>query len=80
MRIAYPQLDGAQFYPPTAMLAKVRQVGLRYRIDGAWSDRWEGSAKTPLPQALELRLVRSDGTQFRELFLVGTGYGERKRG
>ncbi|WP_242146557.1 type II secretion system minor pseudopilin GspJ [Sphingomonas sp. BAUL-RG-20F-R05-02] len=80
MRVAYPQLDGAQSYPPTAMLTKVRQVALRYRVNGAWSDRWAGSAKTPLPQALEVRLVRSDGTQVRELFLVGTGYGERKSG
>jgi len=79
-RIAYPMLDGAAPYPPTAMLAKVRQVGLRYRINGAWSDHWEGSPQTPLPQALEMRLVRSDGTEFRELFLVGTGYGERKSG
>lgn len=80
MRIAYPMLDGAQSYPANTLLSKVRQVTLRYRVNGAWSDRWEGSAKTPLPQALELRLVRGDGTAFRELFLVGTGYGERKSG
>ncbi|CAN5221481.1 N/A [soil metagenome] len=80
MRVAYPMLDGAAAYPPTAMLAKVRQVTLRYRVNGAWSDHWEGSAQTPVPQALEMRLVRGDGTEFRELFLVGTGYGARKSG
>jgi len=50
------------------------------RVNGAWSDHWEGSPQSPLPQALEMRLVRDDGTEFRELFLVGTGYGERKGG
>ncbi|SDA28773.1 general secretion pathway protein J [Sphingomonas sp. NFR15] len=79
-RVAYPMLDGAAPYPATAMLSGVRRVALRYRIDGAWSDRWEGSPRAPLPQALEMRLTRGDGTEYRELFLVGTGYGERAGG
>ena len=73
-RIAYPMLDGADALPPAALLTNVRQVALRYRLDGAWSDRWQGTPRAPLPQALELRLTRSDGTEFRQLFLVGTGY------
>lgn len=76
-RIAYPMLDGAAPLPPTAILPRVRQVALRYRLQGAWSDRWAGSARAPLPDALELRLVREDGVETRQLFLVGTGYGKR---
>lgn len=73
-RIAYPMIDGAQPLPPAALLTRVRQVGLRYRIAGAWSDRWDGAAGPPLPDAMELRVQRDDGTQFRQMFLVGTGY------
>jgi type II secretion system protein J len=73
-RIAYPMLDGAEPLPPAALLGNVRAVGLRYRLDGAWSDRWQGTPRAPLPQALELRIIRTDGTEFRQLFLVGTGY------
>ncbi|KQS01450.1 type II secretion system protein GspJ [Sphingomonas sp. Leaf357] len=73
-RIAYPMLDGAEALPPAVLLENVRQVALRYRIDGAWSDRWQGTPRTPLPQLVELRLVRGDGRDFRQLFPVGTGY------
>ena len=73
-RIAYPMLDGADAMPPATLLTDVRQVGLRYRLDGAWSDRWQGTPRAPLPQVLELRILRTDGTEFRQLFLVGSGY------
>jgi len=73
-RIAYPMVDGAQPLPPAALLTKVRQVGLRYRIAGAWSDRWDGASGRPLPDAMELTVQRDDGTQFRQMFLVGTSY------
>lgn len=77
LRIAYPMLDGAAPLPPTAMLTHVRQVALRYRINGAWSGRWSGSARSPLPDALELLVQRDDGVEIRQLFLVGTRYGKR---
>lgn len=73
-RIAYPMVDGAQGLPPAALMTHVRQVALRYRIAGAWSDRWDGTAGVPLPDALELRVQRDDGTLFRQLFLVGSSY------
>lgn len=73
-RVGYPQLDGAQPLPPTPMLARVRGIALRYRYAGAWADRWDGAQGVPLPQALELRLTRDDGTFYRAMFLVGTGY------
>lgn len=76
-RIAYPMLDGAAPLPPTPLLAHVRQVALRYRIKGAWSDRWTGTPQSPLPDALELRVLRDSGIATRQLFLVGTGYGRR---
>lgn len=77
-RVAYPMVDGAQPLAPAVMLAHVRQVSLRYRINGAWSDRWEGTPFFALPQALEMRILRDDGVEFRQLFLVGSGYGKRK--
>lgn len=73
-RVAWPMLDGAQPLAPATMLTRVRQVALRYRFRGAWSDRWDGSQGTPLPQAVEVRIVRDDGVTFRQMFLVGTGY------
>lgn len=77
VRVAYPMLDGAAPLPPTAMLDHVRQVALRYRSKGAWSDHWAGSPEYPLPAALELRVLRGDGVETRQVFLVGTGYGRR---
>uniref|UniRef100_UPI0035CC824F type II secretion system minor pseudopilin GspJ n=1 Tax=uncultured Sphingomonas sp. TaxID=158754 RepID=UPI0035CC824F len=76
-RMAYPMLDGAPPLPPSALLGHVRKVALRYRIKGAWSDRWVGGAQAPLPDALELRVLRDNGIATRQLFLVGTGYGKR---
>ena len=73
-RVAYPMLDGAQSLPPAVLLPDVRQVALRYRTDGAWSDRWQGPPTNPLPQLVEMRLIRTDGREFRQMFLVGTGY------
>jgi len=72
-RIAFPQIDGAAPLAPAVLMTGVREVRLRYRIAGAWSDRWDGTAGAPLPQAMELVLVRSDGTTWRRLFLVGNG-------
>jgi type II secretion system protein J len=72
-RTAYPQLDGAAPLAPAVLMTGVRDVRLRYRIAGAWSDRWDGTAGAPLPQAMELTVIRTDGTQWRQLFLVGNG-------
>ena len=71
-RIAWPMVDGAAPLPPAAALSGIRAARLRYRIAGAWSDRWDG-ATAPLPQALELVVERKDGLTFRQLFLVGSG-------
>lgn len=73
-RIAYPMIDGAQPLSPAALLPNVRQVGLRYRLAGAWSDRWDGVQGVPLPEAMEITIQRTDGIVFRQLFLVGSGY------
>ncbi len=77
-RSAYPMLDGALALPPSALIDHVRGIALRYRIKGAWSDRWSGSPQAPLPDALELRVMRDSGIETRALFLVGTGYGKRQ--
>ena len=72
-RVAYPQLDGAAPLAPAVLMTGVHDARLRYRIAGAWSNRWDGTTGAPLPQAMELTLVRADGRTWRRLFLVGNG-------
>lgn len=73
-RVAYPLLDGAEPLPPAALLSQVDRVALRYRIRGAWSDRWESRPEAPLPDAVEMQIARRGGNTLRLVALVGTGY------
>jgi len=73
-RVAYLQLDGAAPLDPALLVPGVRAARLRYRYRGAWSDRWDGAVGVPLPDAVELTLVRGGGIAYRQIFLVGTGY------
>ncbi|PAX09681.1 type II secretion system minor pseudopilin GspJ [Sphingomonas lenta] len=73
-RIAYPQVDGAPPLTPALLLDGVTDLRLRYRYRGAWSDRWDGANGAALPDAIELTVTRTDQRQYRQLFLVGTGY------
>ena len=50
---------------------------MRYRIRGARSDVWSGSVRMTLPDAVELRILRTSGVETRQMFLVGTGYARR---
>ncbi len=74
VRIAYPMIDGAAPLPPVVLLSGVAGVAARYRIRGAWGDRWDGTQGAPLPQAAELVVRRTDGSALRIVALVGTGY------
>ena len=78
-RLAYPMLDGAAPLPAVALLTKVRAVTARYRYKGAWADRWDGSNGVPLPDAVELAVLRDTGVQFRAVALVGSGYAPDDR-
>ncbi|MGJ3629876.1 type II secretion system protein GspJ [Sphingomonas sp. MMS24-JH45] len=49
-RVAYPALDGAPALPSAVLVDRVRQVTLRFRYAGAWSDRWEGNDRAALPR------------------------------
>ena len=73
-RVAYARLDGAAPFAAAPLLDRVKAVGLRYRYRGAWSDRWDGAGGVPLPTAMELRIRRDNGVEYRQLFLVGAGY------
>lgn len=73
-RISYPLLDGAPPLPAATLLDSVASLGLRYRVAGAWSDRWQSAPGLALPEALEMVVIRTDGTRYRSVFLVGTGY------
>lgn len=73
-REAYGAVDGAAPLASTEMMVGVRQLKMRYRWQGAWSERWDSRPDAPLPQAVELQFVRQDGVALRALFLVGAGY------
>jgi len=73
-RVAFPQLDGAVPLDPALLVPTVQTARLRYRYRGAWSDRWDGAAGVPLPDAVELTLIRPGGLSYRQMFLVGSGY------
>ncbi len=73
-RVAWPRLDGAAPLPAASLIDGVAAVRLRYRYKGAWSNRWTGADGVPLPDAIELRVRRDTGVEYRQLFLVGAGY------
>lgn len=76
LRTGYPALDGAAPLASATLIGQVGAVRLRFRIDGAWSDRWDAPAATPLPDAVELTLLAGAPRaqrSYRMLFLVGTG-------
>jgi general secretion pathway protein J len=79
-RLAYPAIDGAAPMPPMALLTGVERVSARYRYRGAWSNRWDGTQGAPLPQAVELSIVRKNGDGYRAMMLVGTGYAPQQLG
>lgn len=79
-RSAFPMLDGAASLPPAVLMTRVQALRLRYRYKGAWSDRWDGAAGVPLPDAAEISLIRDDGTTWQTTLLVGTGYGRAAGG
>ena len=72
-------LDGGAPLPAAAILDHVRTVTIRYRLDGAWRDRFDGADGVPLPQAVEVTVVRDDGVACRQLFYVGQGYRPQVR-
>lgn len=72
-RIAWPMIDGAAALPAATALGSVAGVTMRYRIGGAWSERWTGDAGAALPQAVELVIQQRNGMVVRQLFLVGNG-------
>ena len=74
VRQAYPMVDGAAPLPAAVLLDHVTAVVARYRYRGAWSDRWDGAAGVPLPDAVELSVQRAGGRSYRAMMLVGSGY------
>lgn len=70
-RIAWPAVDGAEPGPPSLMMPGIVAARVRFRVAGAWADRFDGEAGVPLPQAAELLLIRRDGQQYRLACLIG---------
>lgn len=79
-RVGFPQVDGAQPMAAAPMLTGVRQGRFRFRFAGVWNDAWNGTVGAPLPQALDLELMRTDGTRWRAMALIGTGYVPTREG
>jgi general secretion pathway protein J len=46
-RVAWPHVDGAEPLPPAVLLTGVSGLRLRYRVAGAWADRWTTPSPTP---------------------------------
>ncbi len=72
-RLAWPHVDGAEPLPPAVLLTGVTALRMRYRVAGAWADRWDIDLATALPQAVEIVLEVDRIGSVRQLFLVGTG-------
>lgn len=72
-RISYPHVDGSRTGTASVLLAGVRSVTLRYRIDGEWRDRWDALRPELMPQAVEAVILLDGAPELRQLFLVGTG-------
>jgi len=73
-RIPYPMLDGSEAGTASVLLADVDKVGIRYRVGNDWLDIWQPTRAEALPRAIELVVRRKGGAEYRQLFLVGTGY------
>ncbi len=71
VREGWPMLDGALPREPAAMMTGVRGLRWRYRLRGAWTDRFEGTPREALPQAVEVTVTRTDGVVVRAMFYVG---------
>jgi general secretion pathway protein J len=67
-RRAWPMLDGAEPGPPAVLMTGITGARLRFRREGAWSDRWDDPAG--LPDAVEIALDRPGG-RLTQAFLVG---------
>jgi len=73
-RRSYPELDGAKPSEPAILADGVTQANLRFRdAQGGWRSDWTGMRRDVLPRAVELTLIRSDGSPIVIAFLVGPG-------
>lgn len=73
IRRQWPMLDGAAAEPPATLIDRVASFRLRYRAPDGWRDRWDAVRLDLLPRALELTVRRTDGPEYRYVFLVGAG-------
>lgn len=73
-RVPFAMLDGAEPITQSVLLDDVEQVSVRYRLDVNWMEDWQPTRDEALPRAIELVVRRRGGAEYRQLFLVGTGY------
>jgi general secretion pathway protein J len=72
-RRSWSQVDGAPPRADSAMLDGVRRIRLRYRDrKGEWRERWDPTALTDLPIAVEMVVDTEEAGATRMLFLAGT--------
>lgn len=72
-RTVWPRLDGAAALPPAVLAAGLQSVSIRFRSENEWRERWDATRADAMPRAVELTMVRADGVEVIQLFLVGTG-------
>ncbi|MDZ7589045.1 MAG: type II secretion system minor pseudopilin GspJ [Parasphingorhabdus sp.] len=74
IRVHQAMTDGGTLADPAPLIDGISNLQLRFRDSGGiWVDSWPKDRIAELPRAVELRFTR-DGEQYRQLFLVGTGY------
>lgn len=70
LRQSFPAIDGAAPGPATIMVHDVQAVRLRVVGKHGWTTEWKPERPQDLPRALELVLVRHDGTPIVMKFMV----------
>lgn len=73
-RVPFAMLDGAEPITRSVLLDNIDRISVRYRVDNDWMDVWQPTRAEALPRAMELTVRRRDGVEYRQLFLIGTGY------
>ena len=73
-RVPFAMLDGAEPITRSVLIDNVERISVRYRLDVEWMDDWQPTRPDALPRAMELVVRRRGGAEYRQLFLVGTGY------
>lgn len=73
-RVQTDRIDGGEPNEPVVLLNAVEELEMRYRDRrGQWQPAWSAERLADIPRAVEMTFTHR-GREYRQLFLVGTGY------